>query len=118
MVTYPEGDVAAYLRSLDRLAALHPRALYPGHWDPVTDAMGKIEEYRRHRLEREAQVLAEVRRGPGTAPELTGRVYGELDDKLMVAAEMTLRAHLRKLVDDGAVRERGEVYEAVGTVGE
>lgn len=117
MITYPEGDVAAYLRSLDRLAALHPRVLYPGHWDPVTDAMGKIEEYRRHRLEREAQVLAEVRRGAGTAPELTGRVYGELDDKLMVAAEMTLRAHLRKLVDDGVVRERAEVYEAVGTVG-
>src|SRR4029077_4348514 len=117
MVTYPEGDVAAYLRSLDRLAALHPRVLYPGHWDPVTDAMEKIEEYRRHRLEREAQGLAEVRRGPGTAPVLTGRVYGELDEKLMVAAEMTLRAHLRKLVDDGAVRERGEVYEAVCKLG-
>lgn len=112
MVTYPEGDVAAYLRSLDRLAALQPRTLFPGHWDPVTDAMGKIDEYRRHRLEREAQVLAEVRLGRGTAPELTRRVYGELDEKLTVAAEMTLRAHLRKLVDDGAVRERGEVYEA------
>ena len=113
MVTYPEGDVAAYLRSLDKLAALRPRLLYPGHWDPVTEAMAKIEEYRRHRLEREAQVLAEVRRGSGTAAELTRRVYGVLDDKLMVAAEMTLRAHLRKLVDDGAVRERGEIYEPV-----
>src|SRR5207244_3803553 len=112
MVTYPEGDVANYLRSLDRLAALRPRILFPGHWDSVSDAMGKIEEYRRHRLEREAQVLAEIRRGHGTAPELTRRVYGELDDKLLVAAEMTLRAHLRKLVDDGAVRERREVYEA------
>jgi hydroxyacylglutathione hydrolase len=111
MVTYPEGDVAAYLNSLDRLAALQPRMLFPGHWDPVTDAMAKIEEYRRHRLEREAQILAEVRRGGGTATELTRRVYGELEEKLMVAAEMTLRAHLRKLVDDGLVRERGEVYE-------
>lgn len=116
MVTYPEGDVAAYLRSLDRLAALEPRILFPGHWDPVADAMAKIDEYRRHRLEREAQVLAEVRRGPGTAAELTRRVYGELDDKLMVAAEMTLRAHLRKLVDDGEVRQVGEVYEPVGNV--
>ena len=116
MVTYPEGDVAAYLRSLDKLLALNPRVLYPGHWDPVTDAMAKIEEYRRHRLEREAQVLEVVRRGPGTAPELTRRVYGELDDKLMAAAEMTLRAHLRKLVDDGSVREVGEDYEAVGNV--
>jgi glyoxylase-like metal-dependent hydrolase (beta-lactamase superfamily II) len=117
MVTYPEGDVAAYLRSLDRLASLEPRMLFPGHWDPVPDAMAKIEEYRHHRLEREAQILAEVRRGGGTAPELTRRVYGELDEKLMFAAEMTLRAHLRKLVDDGVVREVGEVYEPVGTVG-
>lgn len=116
MVTYPEGDVAAYLRSLDRLASLKPRILFPGHWDPVTDAMAKISEYREHRLEREAQVMAEIRRGGGTAPELTRRVYGDLDDKLLAAAEMTLRAHLRKLVDDGAVNveARGgqEVYEA------
>ena len=104
--------VPEYLRSLDRLASLQPRLLFPGHWDPVTDAMAKIGEYRRHRLDREAQVLAEVRRGPGAAADLTRRVYGELDDKLMVAAEMTMRAHLRKLVDDGVVAERGEVYEA------
>lgn len=77
--------------------------------------MGKIEEYRAHRLAREAQVLAEVRRGAGTARDLTRRVYGNLDDQLMVAAEMTMRAHLRKLVDDGAVRSSGdgdrEVFE-------
>ena len=108
MVTYPEGDVAAYLRSLDRLASLRPRQLFPGHWDPVEDAMGKIAEYRSHRLEREAQVLAEVTKGQGTASELTRRVYGDLDDKLMLAAEMTMRAHLRKLVDDGVVRSTGE----------
>ena len=104
MVTYPEGDVAAYLRSLDRLIALEPRLLFPGHWDPVTDAMGKLREYRAHRREREAQVLAEVRRGAGTARELTRRVYGpEVGEELLVAAEMTMRAHLRKLVDEGKV---------------
>ena len=116
MVTYPEGDVAAYLHSLDRIAALNPRILFPGHWDPVEDAMGKINEYRVHRLEREAQILAEVMRGGGTAAELTRRVYGDLDDSLMVAAEMTLRAHLHKLVDDGAIRSKGEgereIFEA------
>jgi len=116
MVTYPEGDVAAYLRSLDRLAELEPRILFPGHWDPVTDAMGKLAQYRAHRLEREAQVLAEVRRGPGTARDLTRRVYGaELTDDLLAAAEMTMRAHLRKLVDDGEVTVRTadgeEVFE-------
>jgi hydroxyacylglutathione hydrolase len=105
MVTYPEGNVAAYLRSLDRLAALQPRMLFPGHWDPVTDAMGKIAEYRAHRLEREAQVLAEVQRKRGSVADLTRRVYGpELGDELIQAAEMTMRAHLQKLVDEGKVR--------------
>jgi glyoxylase-like metal-dependent hydrolase (beta-lactamase superfamily II) len=113
MVTYPEGNVAAYLRSLERVAALKPKMLFPGHWDPVRDAMGKIEEYRTHRLEREAQVLAEVRRGSGTAGELTRRVYGgEVGDELLQAAEMTMRAHLEKLVDEGRVRVGDEVFEA------
>jgi glyoxylase-like metal-dependent hydrolase (beta-lactamase superfamily II) len=116
MVTYPEGDVAAYLRSLDRLIALEPRMLFPGHWDPVRDAMAKLREYRAHRLEREAQVLAEVRRGPGTVRELTMRVYGpEVGEELLVAAEMTMRAHLKKLVDEGKLQveaSRGEeVYK-------
>ena len=113
MVTYPEGNVAAYLRSLERLAALKPKMLFPGHWDPITDAMGKIEEYRTHRLEREAQILAEVRRGPGTARELTRRVYGsEVGEELLLAAEMTMRAHLQKLVDEGKVRVRqNEIFE-------
>jgi glyoxylase-like metal-dependent hydrolase (beta-lactamase superfamily II) len=117
MVAYPEGNVAAYLRSLDRIAALKPKTLFPGHWDPVTDAAQKIDEYRTHRLEREAQVLAEVRRGRGTAGELTRRVYGsEVGEELMQAAEMTMRAHLEKLIDDGKARmdatAADEVFEA------
>lgn len=118
MVTYPEGNVAAYLRSLDRLIALEPAMLFPGHWDPVTDAVRKLEEYRAHRLDREAQVRAELAKGAGTAAELTTRVYGaELSAELSRAAEMTMRAHLQKLVDEGKARMRpakGEdVFEPV-----
>jgi glyoxylase-like metal-dependent hydrolase (beta-lactamase superfamily II) len=113
MVSYPDGDVAALLRSLDRVAELGPRMLFPGHWDPVADAMAKVDEYRRHRREREAMVVAELERGgPGTAAELTARVYvAELEGAppgLERGAEMTLRAHLRKLVDEGRVRVDGD----------
>jgi hydroxyacylglutathione hydrolase len=120
MVTYPEGDVAAYLRSLERVAALEPRILFPGHWDPVLGAGPKIEEYRTHRLARERMVLdALSAAGPGTARELTERVYGaELAGRgggegLWHGAEMTLRAHLRKLVDEGRVAERDDRFELV-----
>src|SRR5262249_57513420 len=60
MVTYPEGDVAAYLRSLERVAELRPRMLFPGHWDPVTEAEAKIAEYREHRLARERQLVDDL----------------------------------------------------------
>ena len=118
MVTYPEGNVAAYLRSLEKIAALNPKTLFPGHWDPVPDAMAKIEEYRDHRLAREAQVLAEVQRHGGSAMELTRRVYGpEVGEDLIQAAEMTMRAHLQKLVDERKVRINAgngeEVFEAI-----
>jgi glyoxylase-like metal-dependent hydrolase (beta-lactamase superfamily II) len=114
MVTYPEGDVAAYLRSLERVAGLQPRVLFPGHWDPVDPAAQKIAEYIAHRVERERQVVDELGRGRGTAAELTRRVYAaEIGDseQLLRAAEMTLRAHLKKLVDEGRVTLDGEIYE-------
>lgn len=119
MVTYPEGDVAAYLRSLERVAELRPRMLFPGHWDPVLDGEAKIAEYREHRLARERQVADELAaRGPGTARELTERVYEaelaavgeEAREPLLRAAEMTLRAHLRKLVEEGRATEREERF--------
>src|SRR5207245_11177976 len=73
MVTYPEGDVAAYLRSLDRVAELEPRMLFPGHWDPVPDPPAKIAEYREHRLARERQVMDAVSDRPGAAAEAPRR---------------------------------------------
>jgi glyoxylase-like metal-dependent hydrolase (beta-lactamase superfamily II) len=121
MVAYPEGDVAEYVRSLERVGRLEPRLLFPGHWDPVTEgAKERIEGYRQHRLERERQLVEELERGgPGTATELTHRVYAaELAGQdgageLWRAAEMTLRAHLRKLVDEGRVSESEGRFERI-----
>jgi glyoxylase-like metal-dependent hydrolase (beta-lactamase superfamily II) len=112
MITHPDGDMAAYLRSLERLIELKPVILFPGHWDPVEDAMAKLTEYREHRLDRERQVLRALEEGPAEAPELTRRVYAaEVSGKeLLRAAEMTLRAHLDKLLAEGRVRLEGERY--------
>jgi len=84
----------------------------------VTEAVAKLEEYRAHRLDRETQVRAALAHGAGSLSELTQRVYGtELGDELTRAAEMTTRAHLQKLVDEGAVRIRHarpeEIFESV-----
>jgi glyoxylase-like metal-dependent hydrolase (beta-lactamase superfamily II) len=112
MITYPDGDMADYFHSLDRLLELRPTILFPGHWDPITDPMPKLQEYKRHRLERERQVLRALAEGPGDSAELTRRVYAKevSGEQLFRAAEMTLQAHLRKLVDEGRVRSEGSLF--------
>ncbi|TME19819.1 MAG: MBL fold metallo-hydrolase [Chloroflexi bacterium] len=112
MITYPDGDMAAYLRSLEKLIELRPSLLFPGHFDPIQDSLAKLEEYRAHRLDREAQVLRALESGPGEAPELTQRVYGAevSGEALLQAAEMTLKAHLHKLVQEGRVGLEGSRY--------
>lgn len=115
MITHPDGDMAAYLQSVERLLELNPSILFPGHFDPVEDPMPRLRQYLAHRREREAQVLQALRRlegRPATASELTGTVYGDevTDPALLRAAEMTLSAHLKKLVDEGRVVQAGSGY--------
>ena len=112
MITYPDGDMAAYFSSLRRLAELEPKVFFPGHWDPIQDPLPRLEQYRVHRLKREEQVLAAVASGPGDAEDLTRRVYASevSGPELMRAAEMTMRAHLKKLVDEGRIALRDEKY--------
>jgi glyoxylase-like metal-dependent hydrolase (beta-lactamase superfamily II) len=112
MITHPDGDMAAYLLSLERLLELKPTILFPGHWDPVQDPMAKLIEYREHRLDRERQVLRALGEGPAEASELTRRVYAAevSGEELLRAAEMTLQAHLDKLVAEGRVRRSADSY--------
>lgn len=112
MITYPDGDMAAYFRSLQKLVEIEPKILFPGHWDPIDDPVARLEQYRTHRLQREEQVLAALGSGPGDAEDLTNRVYAAevSGPELMRAAEMTMRAHLKKLVDEGRVAFRDERY--------
>jgi glyoxylase-like metal-dependent hydrolase (beta-lactamase superfamily II) len=103
LVAPPEGDLAAYLRSLDRIASLSLAALYPAHGPPLTDPAEAIARYRRHRETRIEQVVRALRRaGPSRPRELLDAVYGaELHPSLRLAAEGSLRAILGYLSAEG-----------------
>lgn len=103
VVAWPDGDMAAYLASLERLQTLGATALYPGHGPVVTDPAGRIGDYLSHRHEREAQVLAALRAGDTTTAEVVERVYVDVDPVLHPAAARSVRAHLDKLVAEGLV---------------
>lgn len=107
-ILHPDGRVADALASLARLIALRPRLLLPGHGPPSEGAMQRLEEYRRHRLERERQVKAAIERGARTVPEVREAVYGTLPDELTWAADASVAAHL------AALAERGEAVPDYG----
>jgi glyoxylase-like metal-dependent hydrolase (beta-lactamase superfamily II) len=105
VIAYPDGDMAAYLRSLDKARAAMPTRLYPGHGPVVEDPEPVLEYYKTHRLEREQQVLDAIDKGDATVEEMVERIYAEYDRALHGAAALSVRAHLDKLRHDGVVRE-------------
>jgi glyoxylase-like metal-dependent hydrolase (beta-lactamase superfamily II)/8-oxo-dGTP pyrophosphatase MutT (NUDIX family) len=112
----PEGDMADYLRSLDRLLALSPRTLYPAHGQVVPAGAELLNGYVAHRMEREAKVaaalLAHAPRGPALPAELVPAAYAEISPELYPLAERSLLAHLLKLVKDGRASEAGGRFSA------
>lgn len=109
VVSPPDGDMAAYMRSLARLQARQDRLYLPGHGPSLPDPLPFVEALAAHRREREARVLDALRGAPGaTAEDLVGTVYGpELEPRLLPAAGRSLLAHLIKLESEGAAA-RGE----------
>jgi glyoxylase-like metal-dependent hydrolase (beta-lactamase superfamily II) len=103
VVEWPGGDMAAYLASLALVLDRRPERLYPGHGPLVADAVARVEGYLAHRREREGQVLAALDAGDRIPAEVVARVYAEVDPGLHPAAELSVRAHLAKLVTDGRV---------------
>lgn len=106
LVAPPEGDLAAYLRSLDWIAALRPTVLYPSHGPPLTDPGEAIARFRRHREHRIEQVVHALRRaGPSHPRALLDEVYGaSLLPALRGAAAGSLEAILGYLTAEGLAR--------------
>jgi len=114
VVAHPDGQLGAYLGSLDRLHALASEhgltAIWPGHGPVIDDALGALDFYRAHRRERLAQVegaLAALRSsGVDPADDALPRqvvevVYADVDPVLWGAAELSVRAQLAYLAARG-----------------
>jgi len=102
-VAAPEGDLRAYLSSLRRVHVRRPARLHPGHGPPIEDPRATTARLLAHRRERDRRVLAAVRAGARTVPEVTDRAYRKDVSGVRALAEGTVRAHLEKLAVEGRV---------------
>jgi glyoxylase-like metal-dependent hydrolase (beta-lactamase superfamily II) len=112
LVSPPDGDMGAYMRSLDRLLQRRWRQMLPGHGDAVTDPTARLTELARHRRMREAEVLAELARAPGTAALLAQRIYTNTPAALLPAASRNVLAHLIDLSDRNMATPEGPITAA------
>lgn len=107
----PDGDMAVYLESLEKLKTIKPRlrAIAPGHGHLIEDPMRVVDEYIAHRHAREQQILDAVTvSGATTVDDLVKSIYAEVDEELHPVARHTVHAHLLKLANEGRV-EGGDI---------
>jgi glyoxylase-like metal-dependent hydrolase (beta-lactamase superfamily II)/8-oxo-dGTP pyrophosphatase MutT (NUDIX family) len=116
VIAPPEGDLARYLDSLERLQKLSLRLLLPGHGSVSSRPRQTIEEWLLHRAKREQMLLDLLAKGPHSAAELALELYKGVPDHLMHFAELQVRGGLEKLQSEGRVRsiklERGECWQS------
>ncbi len=94
----PDGDMAAYIRSLESLLREPLDYLAPGHGTLIPQPHAAIEALIQHRLRREAKVSACLpRQHPADLSTLVQRVYDDVPAQLHPLAERSLLAHLLKL---------------------
>jgi glyoxylase-like metal-dependent hydrolase (beta-lactamase superfamily II) len=110
VVTPPDGDMAQYMASVKKLMARSDATLYPTHGAPVTDPKPFLAAYLEHRLDRERQILACIREGLPTIPQMVARMYADVDKRLHPAASRSVLAHLIQLEQEGRVVNDGGRY--------
>ena len=108
VVAPPDGDMTAYMDSLERVLARGFSTLWPTHGPAITQVAPFLKAYRDHRLEREAQICARLAAGDETIAEMVPALYAAVDQRLWPAASLSVLSHLIKLVKDGRATARPE----------
>ncbi|MGZ9114220.1 MAG: MBL fold metallo-hydrolase [Brevundimonas sp.] len=94
VVAPPDGDMTAYMDSLDRVIARGFTTLWPTHGAPVTEPGPFLSAYKTHRLAREAQIVQRLAAGDRRISEMVPNLYAAIDSRLWPAASLSVWAHL------------------------
>lgn len=107
VVAPPEGNMADFLGSLERLLQRHDKVFLPGHGGRIETPRRVVRAYMTHRQWREQTILACIDEGVCTIPRIVARLYGALDPSLKTAAALSVLAHLEHLKSRNMVSAEG-----------
>jgi glyoxylase-like metal-dependent hydrolase (beta-lactamase superfamily II) len=112
VVVPPDGDMAAYMQSLEKLRQRDDRIYYPAHGPAVTNPQQYARHLVGHRMQRERQILTLVRENVRPIADIVANAYPGLDPRLTAAAGGSVLAHLLDLERRGLVERDGEAWKA------
>ena len=117
VVAPPDGDMTAYMASLEAVIGRGFATLWPTHGAPITEPGPFLEAYRTHRLGREAQVLARLAAGDRRIADMVPLLYAAVDARLWPAASLSVWAQLIALERAGRIMAKpGPTIDAVWTL--
>jgi len=103
VISPPDGDMAAYMRSLNKLLFRNDAVYWPTHGPSIPEPMPFVKAFIAHREERSLAIMQALAQGDETIPHIVARVYVGLDPKLIAAAGRSVYAHLVELVEQTRV---------------
>lgn len=107
IVAPPDGAMAAYMASLDKLLTREDRLFLPGHGGPVKEPGKFMRGLKAHRKMRESAIVERLKAGDSTIPEMVAQIYRDTDPRLLGAAGLSVLAHIEELIEKGAVATDG-----------
>ena len=113
VVSPPDGDMAAYMASLQKLHDRADTVYYPAHGPAVTNPRQLVRGMLGHRRSREAQIVRLLDKAPQAIPAMVSAMYKGLDPRLFGAAGRSVLAHLIDLRNKGRVTNQGETWSLI-----
>lgn len=107
LVSPPDGDLTAFMASLQKLQGRSWSVFHAGHGAPVQDPAARLQALLTHRRGREASILEALTEAPATAQSLTARIYTDTPPALLVVAQRNVLAHLVDLYEKSLVAPEG-----------
>jgi glyoxylase-like metal-dependent hydrolase (beta-lactamase superfamily II) len=107
VIAPPDGDMAAYMASLDKLLGRRDAVYWPTHGPAITEPREHVRAFIAHRRVRETGILDCLHAGIGRIDAIVGRLYVGLQPGLRRAAGRSVHAHLLDLIGRGIVKADG-----------
>ena len=115
VIASPDGSMQDYIDSLAKLKEYDLNKIAPGHGELIDEPYAVVDWIIKHRFERESKVIDVLKQhNSGDLNTLVKDIYSDVDSMLHPVAKWSLESHLVKLMDEGVVTRKKDIFFYIG----